>query len=282
MARIMLHAGVMLAASLLVPGCTTQAISPMPGPAAEMHPVAPGGPTSMQLSEKKNVPPAPVRDRVPGRKVASAQAENDSSATPPPAVPEAAMPPKGRSLPGPVQDALAGGLAEGSIVAADWTGHAARFELGAEKQAIRTLPILLGPAVIDPGPIELVGEPLVVMTGGVMSLAPGQNGKRIRALVEGETLFAFALTGDRNWMLVGQDGVALGYAPAPLLAPLDLAPSAPASRPLDAQASRQGAVLKSVPAATRCRALVIVTSGAVGTEEACLYPDGEWRLAPIR
>lgn len=282
----------MLSRRLLIPGltaifiglagCETPSQSMLPPPAAQTHaavapapgiaPLAGPGPTS--------APPAPIRGRVPDRP-ADRTAVTSAPGPAPATIPEAALPPEGRSLPGPVQDALAGSAAQGAIIAANWLGHDARFELGQERQAIRTLPILFAPSVEGPGPVELLGEPLAVVAGGLLSLAPGRNGATARNLIPGETLFAFALTGDRNWMLVGQDGVVSGYAPASLFAPLNIAPMPAASRQVEAQTARQGAILRSVPAATRCRGLVIATSGAVSTEEACLYPDGEWRLAPI-
>lgn len=262
--------------------CDTPSQNILPPPPAQTHAaVAPApGIAPQAASGPISAPPAPIRGRVPDRpadRAAATAAPSPAPAT----IPEAAMPPAGRSLPGPVQDALAGSAAEGAVIAAIWLGHDARFELGQERQAIRTLPILLAPAVEGPGPVELLGEPLAVVADGMLSLAPGRNGAAARNLIPGETLFAFALTGDRNWMLVGQDGVVAGYAPASLFAPLNIAPTPAASRQVEAQTARQGAILRTVPAATRCRGLVIATSGAVSTEEACLYPDGEWRLAPI-
>lgn len=273
----------LFAAILMAAGCGSTSptviampqVPPQPAatPAPGIAPVAGTGATS--------APPAPPRGKAPDRPSVIATGPATAPSPAPVTIPEAAMPPMGRSLPGPVQDALAGSSAEGTIVAARWLDQDARFELGSERQAIRTLPILLAPSVIEPGPIELLGEPLAVLRPGTLSMAPTGNGNGGRPLVTGETLFAFALTGDRNWMLVGQDGVVAGYAPASLFAPLDIAPTAAASRQEQAQTLRQGAALRMVPAATRCRALVITTSGAVATEEACLYPDGEWRLAPM-
>ncbi len=262
--------------------CGTSSQSLLPPPPAQTHAAVAPAPGIAPLAgpNPTSAPPAPIRGRIPDRPAAE-PAVTSAPGPAPATIPEAALPPAGRSLPGPVQDALAGSAAEGAVIPAIWLGHDARFELGQERQAIRTLPILLAPAVEGPGPVELLGEPLAVVAQGMLSLAPGRNGAAARSLAPGETLFAFALTGDRNWMLVGQDGVVAGYAPASLFAPLDIAPTPAASRRVEAQTSHQGAILRTVPAATRCRGLVIATSGAVSTEEACLYPDGEWRLAPI-
>jgi hypothetical protein len=99
-------------------------------------------------------------------------------------------------------------------------GSPARFSLGPETQAIRTMALPMAEGVRPPGPLEVLAEPLLVIRPGQLSPAADPAAPPSRLLEQGVIVFAMGLTGERDWAAIAEGGVMIGYVPAEILAPL--------------------------------------------------------------
>ena len=147
----------------------------------------------------------------------------------------------GKQEGGAVVGALLGGLvghsvggrhATGETVAGAALGAAAGSAIGCEVQKNKAGHAANRPATYKSGGYRLssdisaarferIGQPFTAQAGVNLRAAPTTNSARVGRLQAGERFQAMAKVRDSDWILVGQNGVGVGYVRGDFVRPLD-------------------------------------------------------------
>ncbi|RBM08772.1 hypothetical protein [Novacetimonas cocois] len=156
------------------------------------------------------------------------------------------------------------------------------------RQEEKSIRIVRNANVAAPGSIHAIGARYQVTSAAPVYLSPSTSATVAMTLPTQSTIMVVGQLTGQNWMLVSQQGRAIGYVTTSALHPmtaashhaasssgtfdLDAAPSAPASK----------TVSSTVNASVTCRDLKTVATdkgkSSTATETACRSPQGVWEL----
>ncbi|MEM8986583.1 MAG: SH3 domain-containing protein [Pseudomonadota bacterium] len=157
-----------------------------------------------------------------------------------------------------------------------WTGPRASGEVVAERFLVRNIfndPLRATPGVSGLDLSHALETDLgayVLKTDANIRLAPSTDGKKTMTLPSGARFTALGRVAQDEWLLVGRDGVAIGYVYEPLAGP----------------APGRDLVLAGGPTRTPALCREYTQTAVIGADQdlwrgaACRAGDGRWRLAP--
>jgi surface antigen len=155
-------------------------------------------------------------------------------------------------------------------------GTSGEVQVVEQKQEQKTVEVqVLQDKVEDLPPVDLIGRTYVTTAEANVRGGPGTNYKVTSALQPGQTVNVVGKVQGKDWFMVSQADVIIGYVSTTLLTPAT-APSAPP------EIKPEGTVTKqAVSAEVTCRTAehtVRLANGEMKTEtvDACQTPDGNW------
>lgn len=149
----------------------------------------------------------------------------------------------------------------------------------------RNMTFVRSAKIESPVSMRPLGKPYQANSASNVRSGPSTQNPIVDGLQASETFTAMGSVGGDQWIVVGKNGVAVGYVAASLVSPASQT-TAPATlaKPvnLDDIQLQEGYVAEEMVAQTECRTLDynVQSSKGSGSEsfEACRKPDGSWEI----